>query len=120
MNIRSRHRLGQELIWNRVRRPNHPGGYGKRHVTAFRAKLGVDEETAFIVGHTPLSPEGTLWLDVGNIRNHHIVYSANPENLAVFVGLGQDLFPLEYRAEALLDLTNALEASEQEPAALVG
>lgn len=120
VNIRSRHRLGQELIWNRVRRPNHPGGYGKRHVNAFRTKLGVDEQTAFIVGHTPLSPDGTLWLDVGNIPNHHIVYSANPHNLAVFIGLGQDLVPLEYPAEALLDLTNALEVSEQEPAALVG
>ena len=118
VNIRSRHRLGQEIIWNRVRRPNHPGGYGKRHVNAFRTRLGVDEDTAFIVGHTPLSPEGTLWLDAGNIRNHHIVYSANPHNLAVFVGLGQDLVPLEYPAEALLDLTNALEVKEQEPAAL--
>ncbi len=118
VNIRSRHRLGQEIIWNRVRRPNHPGGYGKRHVSAFRRKLGVDQDTAFIVGHTPLSPDGTLWLDVGNIPNHHIVYSANPHNLGVFVGLGQELVPLEYPAEALLDLTNALEVSEQEPEAL--
>ncbi len=120
VNIRSRHRLGQEIIWNRVRRPNHPGGYGKRHVNAFRTKLGVDAETTFIVGHTPLSPEGTLWLDVGNIPNHHIVYSANEHNLAVFVGLGHDLVPLEYPAEALLDLTNALEVPEEKPAALVG
>ncbi len=120
VNIRSRHRLGQELVWNRVRRPNHPGGYGRRHVSAFRTKLGVDEQTAFVVGHTPLSPDGTLWLNVGNIPNHHIVYSANPHNLAIFVGLGQDLVPLVYPAEALLDFTNALEASEPESAALVG
>ncbi len=120
VNIRSRHRLGQEIIWNRVRRPNHPGGYSKRHVSALRSRLGVDQDTAFIVGHTPLSPDGTLWLDVGNIPNHHIVYSANPHNLAVFVGLGDDMVPLEYSAEALLDLTNALEVSEQEPEALAG
>ena len=120
VNVRSRHRLGQELVWNRVRRPNCPGGYGKRHVSAFRAKLGVDEQTAFVVGHTPLSLEGTLWLDAGNIRNHHIVYSANPDKLAVFVGPGPDLIPLVYAAEALLDLTNALDVSAQEAAALAG
>ena len=68
----------------------------------------------------PLSPEETLWLDVGNIRNHHIVFSANPHNLSVFVRLGEDLVPLEYPAEPLLDLTNRLVVAEQGHAAPVG
>ncbi len=118
VNIRTHPRLAQELIWNRVRRPNRPGGYAQRHVSAFRSSLGVDADRPFIVGHTPLSPEETLWLDIGHIRNHHIVYSAHANDLAVFVRVGQDLVPLKYPAEPLLDLTNALQDFEPEPAPL--
>lgn len=118
VNIRTHHRLAQELIWNRVRRPNHPGGYGQRHVNAFRSTLGVNADTPFIVGHTPLSPQETLWLDIGNIRGHHIVYSAHAHNLSMFVRAGEGMVPLVYPAEALLDLTNALPDFEQEPATL--
>lgn len=120
VNIRNRERLAQELIWNRVRRPNHLGGYTKRHVKAFRAKLGVDEQTPFIVGHTPLSSDETLWPDVGKISNHHIVFSANAHNLSIFARVGGDLVPLQYTAEPLLDLTNALIISERKLPAPVG
>lgn len=118
VNIRSRERLALEIIWNRVRRPGHPAGYSKRHVRAFRETLGAGEQTPLVVGHTPHSSEETLWLDVGKIENHHIVYSANAHNLSVFIGVGRDLIPLEYHAEALLDLTNALNIPEQDRAEL--
>ncbi len=120
VNIRNQERLTLELTWNRLRRPNRPGGYSKRHVNAFRANLGVDERTPFIVGHTPLSPDGTVWLDVGDIVNHHIVHSGNRHNMAVFIRVGKNLIPLVYRSEALLDLANALNITEPERAALAG
>ena len=119
VNIRSHQRLAEEIIWNRVRRPHHLGGYTKRHVKAFRTSLGVGEHTPFIVGHTPLSPDRTVWLDVGKIPDHHIVFSAHPRRLAVFVRAGDAFVPLVYSAEALLDLTNALNVSDREPDEIV-
>jgi len=109
VNIRSHKRLGQEIIWNRVRRPNRPGGFAKRHVEAFRTKLGVDQRTPFIVGHTPLSVDETLWLNAGRIQDHHIVYSANPHNLAIFIGADEGVAPVEYHSEPLLGLINTLK-----------
>jgi len=120
VNIRNDRGLAWEIAWNRFRRPNHLSGYTKRDVGTFRTKLGVAGHTPLIVGHTPLSSEETLWLDAGNIPNHHIVFSANPHNLSVFVRLGEDLVPLEYPAEPLLDLTNRLVVAEQGHAAPVG
>ena len=120
VNIRNLHRLALQLTWNRLRRPNRPGGYTRRHVNAFRANLGVDQRTPFIVGHTPLSPDGTVWLDVGDIESHHIVHSGNARNMAVFIRAGKSLIPLVYRSEALLDLANALNISEPEDTALAG
>jgi len=109
VNIRSKNRLAQEIVWNRIRRHNRPIGYARRHVEALRAKLGVDQKIPLVVGHSPQSEQETLWLNAGGIPNHHIVYSANPHNLAVFIGLNGDCFPLEYHAEPLLDLINSLK-----------
>jgi hypothetical protein len=41
-----------------------------------RRRLGVDPDTPFVVGHTPLSPDDTLWLDAGGIENHHVLFGA--------------------------------------------
>ena len=111
VNIRQHRELAQQLIWNRVKRPNRPGGYTKRDVSAFKKALGVSQETPLIVGHTPLSEAETLWLNVGEIGNHHIVFSANSHNLAVFVRSGHQMIPLVYPAESLVELTNALKVS---------
>ena len=44
--------------------------------------MGLDENTAFIVGHYPRSADGTVWLNVEEIEGHHILYSAMADKLA--------------------------------------
>ncbi len=116
VEIRENQDLAAQLIWNRLRRPNYPAGYNKRDVKRFRANLGVYEETPVLVSHSPLSRDETLWTDVGEIDNHHILFSANPDQLAVFVRAGANLVPQVYPAERLLELANALESGEAKPA----
>ena len=71
--------LISELINNRLYRQNRPQGYNRRDVKRFRRALQVAADTPFIVGHTPIDREGTLWLDVDGIANHHVLFSAHPE-----------------------------------------
>lgn len=101
-------RLAREIVWGRLRRTGRPDGYAKRDVKALREAVGVKKDTPFIVSHTPLSPTGTIWTDAGEIPGHHILFSANPEKLAIFVRSGCDMVPLEYPAEPLLDFVNSL------------
>ena len=76
--------LISELINNRLYRQNRPQGYNRRDVKRFRRALQVAADTPFIVGHTPIDREGTLWLDVDGIANHHVLFSAHPEQVGVF------------------------------------
>jgi hypothetical protein len=109
IDIRSHPRLAQELIWNRMRRTGRPGGYAKRDVKMLREAIGAKKGTAFIVSHTPLSRTGTIWTDVGEVPGHHIMFSANPTKLAIFIRSGGEMIPLEYSGEPLLDFANALD-----------
>lgn len=102
-------RLAREILWGRLRRTGRPDGYAKRDVKAFREAVGARKGTPFIVSHTPLSRTGTIWTDAGDIPGHHILYSANPERLAVFVRSGGTMIPLEFPGEPLLDFVNDLE-----------
>lgn len=108
INIRHHPGLARELTWNRPRRPGNAVGYSKRSVKAFRKALGADVGTPFIVGHTPLSAEGTLWLEAGGIANHHILYSARRHKVAAFVRVDGRLVPLEYSGESLIASVNSL------------
>ena len=96
-------------MWNRLRRTGRPEGYAKRDVKMLREAVGAKKDTPFIVSHTPLSRTGAVWTDAGEIPGHHILFSANPNKLAIFVRSGHDMIPLEYPGEALLDFTNALD-----------
>lgn len=98
--------LAHELVCNRIKRPVHPVGYTKGDVKRFRRSLGVAKHTPLIVGHNPLSKEQTVWLNAGDIKNHHITYCGHPDKLAVFIRVGNDMVPLEYPAEAIQDLVN--------------
>ena len=103
----SRHRrLAGQIVTNRMVRPGHPFGYTKHNVKRFRANVGVDKHTPVIVGHTHVTPDETVWLNVGEIKHHHVVTCANQHNLAVFVRIGQEMVPLEYPAEPLLNVVN--------------
>ncbi len=101
-----------ELITNRMARPNRPGGYTKGDVRRFRKTLGLDPDTPFIVGHTPMDPIDTYWLNVGAAENHHIVYSAHENWVGTFTRVGGNMWPLKYPTEPLRDLVNQLAAED--------
>jgi len=109
IDIRDHPQLAWQLTWNRLRSPIRPTGYTKKDVKAFRKRLGSEKQTPLIVSHTPLSIEGTVWRDAGDINNHHIVYSANRDRLGVFVRVGQEMIPLEYPVEPVLNFLNELD-----------
>jgi hypothetical protein len=100
--------LLMELINNRMQRPNRPQGYTRGDVRRFRKALSLAPETPLIVGHTPMDRTDTLWLNVGGIQNHHILYSAHPHQVGVFTRIGGTMIPLRYTVEPLLSLVNAL------------
>jgi predicted phosphodiesterase len=95
VNIRRYPGLQYELVWNRLRQGNRPAGYGKGSVKRFRQTLGLPKQAPMIVAHNPQSEDGTLWLNVGDIEGHHIVYSARTERLAIMVISDGTSWPLE-------------------------
>ncbi|MEO9877571.1 MAG: metallophosphoesterase [Anderseniella sp.] len=103
VNIRRYPGIQSELVWNRLRQGNRPSGYSKGSVKRFRKTLNLPKHAPLIVGHTPLSDEETLWLNVGGIEGHHIVYSAHTHRMATIVMSGGYAIPLEYVPEPALD-----------------
>ena len=100
--------LIEQLILNRLKRPIYPGGYTRRDVKRFRDGLGLQPELPFIVGHNPLTEEETLWMNAGNIENHHIVYSARPDRVGLFTRVAGKMIPLVYPTGPARDAINAL------------
>jgi len=100
--------LMEQLIHNRVKRPGYPGGYTSKDVKRFRKGLGLDPNFTFIVGHNPLNETETLWLNAGDIENHHIIYGAGLHSVGVFTRIGDGMIPLSYNTESLLEVINAL------------
>lgn len=109
VNVHRHPELILELINNRLRRPNRPQGYGRGDVKRLRRSLQLDKHTPFIVGHTPMDREGTLWLNVDGITNHHVLFSAHPEHVAVFTRVEGVLVPLVYPVDAVSSILNGLE-----------
>jgi predicted phosphodiesterase len=100
--------LMEQFIHNRVKRPGYPGGYTSKDVKRFRKGLGLDPNFTFIVGHNPLNETETLWLNAGDIENHHIIYGASLHSIGVFTRIGDGMIPLSYNTEPLLEVINAL------------
>jgi hypothetical protein len=100
-------RLTEQLIQNRIKRPSYPGGYTSRDVKRFRNALGLEPNFPFIVAHNPLTEKETLWLNVGKIENHHIVFSAKPHSVGVFTRISDGMIPLSYKTEPLSEAINA-------------
>jgi len=109
IDVKNNPDLARELLWNRMRRTGHPEGYTKRDVKKFREAVGAKKDTPFIVSHTPLSRTGTVWANAGAIPGHHIMFSANPNRMAIFVRSGCEMVPLEYPGESLLEFANSLQ-----------
>ncbi|WP_299157930.1 metallophosphoesterase [Accumulibacter sp.] len=108
VQLYQRPELVLELINNRLQRANRPQGYTRRDVKRFRKNLSLDRETPFIVGHTPIDREETLWLNVDGIDNHHVLFSANPSQVGVFTRVGETMVPLTYPVDELTPILNAM------------
>jgi hypothetical protein len=94
--------LVHELTWNRLRLPTFPAGYGNGDVKRFRKSVGVERDTAVIVGHTPLSTDASYWTKAGNIKRHFIVYSARREKFGVVTRVDDRMIAMDYLGENLL------------------
>jgi len=103
VNIQKYPGIQYEIVWNRLRRGNRPAGYTKGSVKRFRRTLGLPKHAPLIVAHTPLGDEDTVWLDVGEITGHHVVYSAHVHRMASIMMVNDVAVPLEYIAEPRLD-----------------
>ncbi len=101
--------LIREITQSRLQRPNYPGGYNKNDIRKFRKRLSVPKGTPFVVGHTPLDPFGSVWKNVGAIKNHHIIYSAHQQGPTIFQSIRNELIPLSYPAEPLTKLINDID-----------
>ena len=110
VNLKNNPELARQLIQNRIKRPYYPAGYGKTEIKALRKTLGVAKSTPVIVGHTPLDPFGSIWQNVGTIKNHHIVSSSNSSGPGVFIRVKGKMIPLTYPFEPLTKLINKLRA----------
>jgi predicted phosphodiesterase len=108
INIEPGSKLAKELTKNRLQRPNHLSGYNKGDVKRFRKDLKLAAKTTFFVGHTPLDPFGSFWLNAGTIKNHHIIYSAHDEGPSIFIRTGDNFMPISFPTEPLTELINDL------------
>jgi hypothetical protein len=108
VNIRDNPKLINGLINNRLRRPNRPSGYTRGDVKKFRKSLGVGADTPFIVGHTPLSNDDTIWENVDGIENHHILYSSDSEWVGVMTQIEDRMYPFRYPVEPMASIINSL------------
>ena len=108
ININENNNLADELITNRLHRPHFLTGYTKSDVKKFRKSLNLPPKTRFIVGHTPMDPFGSFWLHAGNIKNHHVIYSAHSEGPSLFIRTGESFNPITYPTEPLIDIINGL------------
>ena len=108
INIGDNPDLIREITRNRIQRPNYLGGYNKSDIKKFRKTLGIPKKVPFVVGHTPLDPFGSVWKNVGGIKNHHIVYSAHIEGPTILQYINNELIPLSFPAEPVCKLVNNL------------
>ena len=109
VNLDSNNKLARQLTQNRIKRPYYPAGYGKTEIKALRKTLGAAKSIPVIVGHTPLDPFGSIWQNVGSIKNHHIVSSSHLNGPGVFVRIKKKMIPLTYPSEPLTKLINRLQ-----------
>jgi len=109
ISLRDNPKLAGEMVTNRFKRPNYPAGYTKSDVKRFRNCLGLAKRTPLIVGHSPVTPHGTAWLNVGDIKGHHVIYSGRTTGPGVMIGTGSGMFPVTYPNEPLLDFSRRLK-----------
>jgi hypothetical protein len=95
-----------DMTWSRLRTPAFPAGYTRSDVRQFRKGLEVGSDTPFIVGHHPCSIDETLWLNVGQINQHHVVISSRPDRVGMFSCFDGKMVPQVHPVEALTTWLN--------------
>lgn len=103
VEVRQYPKLIHELTWNRVKARGFPMGYSRGDVKRFRKAMNLDKKTPFIVAHFPQSGDETVWLDVARIQQHHVLYSAHKDQLAIFTRVQGQILPQIYPATPLLE-----------------
>ena len=68
---------------------------------------GRQSERPFIVGHTPLSNDDTIWENVDDIKNHHILYSSDTQWVGVMAQIGDKIYPFRYPVEKVSNTINS-------------
>lgn len=106
VNVRRHPKILRELTWTRVKTPRFPAGYTRADARRFRKGLGLSEDVPFIVAHYPLTREATVWLNIRGIPQHHIVFSALPDQVGVFTRIENDMLAQIYPAESLREWAN--------------
>ena len=101
-----------DMTWNRIRTKAFPGGYTPGDVRQFRKGLEVGSEIPFFVGHHPFTQDDTLWLNVGRINQHHIVFSARSDRVAIFIRIDDKMVPQIFPVEPLVDWLNRQAATD--------
>lgn len=101
INLHNHPKIRKDLIHSRLKRPNYLAGYSKGDVKRFRKGLNLAKRTPFIVGHTPLDPSGSVWLNVAGIKGHHIIYSGKFSGPSIFVQINKKMIPMSFPAEQL-------------------
>ncbi len=109
VNIHRHPELAIELVNNRQLQPGRPNGYGRGDVKRFRRTLDLQKHTTFVVGHTPLDGDSTMWLNVNGIKNHHVLYSARVGQVGVITRIGGVMVPLIYPVDAVTALIKQLK-----------
>lgn len=104
INIRHNGQLIHQVIDNRLRKSNRPAGYTKSDVKRLRKTLSVSEDTQFIVGHTVMSNDETIWEEVGGIENHTVLYSSDSKWVGIMVQIDSKLYPFVYPVERVTPL----------------
>jgi hypothetical protein len=95
-----------DMTWGRIRTAAFPAGYTRNDIRKFRKDLEVGSDTPFIVGHHPCSSEETLWLNVGQANQHHVVISSRPDRVGIFAGIDGRMVPQVYPVEPLVSWLN--------------
>jgi hypothetical protein len=94
------------MTWSRLRTTAFPAGYTRSDVRQFRKCLEVDSDTPFIVGHHPCSADETLWLNVGQTEQHHVLISSRTDRVAIFTCIDGRMVPQIYPVEPLTTWLN--------------
>ncbi len=106
IDIKQHPKLEHELTHNRIRRGQSPSGYGRGDIAAFRKRLGLEANAPILAGHTPLSNDGTLWINAGGIPNHHVLLGSHPDWAGLMTRVGKHLLPMLYPSEPLTAVLN--------------